>query len=124
MALRLYGRHLDHVEQPFRPLWETASAVMTSREVERAIRSRLHDGLELRARGDKMDSAKCLSLVAQPVLYIDRDGYRIKPHPDTRKKVVTMQLYCPPDATQEHLGTSLYKASRVYCMSAPIAWSL
>jgi hypothetical protein len=85
--------------------------MLTSKEIERAIRTKLHDGLEIRARGDKVRSAADLNLVAQPVVYRDSDGYRIKPHPDTRKKVVTMQLYCPPDASQQALGTTLYRAS-------------
>jgi len=85
--------------------------MLTSKEIERAIRIKLHDGLEIRARGDKVRSAADLNLVAQPVVYRDSDGYRIKPHPDTRKKVVTMQLYCPPDASQQALGTTLYRAS-------------
>src|SRR5262249_3924005 len=78
---------------------------------EQAIRKKLHDGLEIRARGDKVPSPADLKLVAKPVVYRDRDGYQIKPHPDTRKKVVTMQLYCPTDSGQEALGTTLYRAS-------------
>ena len=111
MALRLYGEHIQHVESPYRALWEAASAMLTSQEVEHAIRRKLHAGLEIRARGDKVADAASLKLVAKPVLYNDRDGYRIKPHPDTRKKVVTMQLYCPTDDSQENLGTTLYQAS-------------
>jgi hypothetical protein len=84
---------------------------LISREVERAVRNRLGDGLEIRARGDKLSGAADLKLVAKPVVYRDTDGYKIKPHPDTRKKVVTMQLYCPTDSSQEALGTTLYRAS-------------
>ena len=111
MALRLYGEHIGHIEPSVREAWQAASTMMTSVEVENAIRRKLHDGLEIRARGDKVASAKDLKLVAKPVLYVDRDGYRIKPHPDTRKKVVTMQVYCPSDNSQEALGTTLYQAS-------------
>ena len=111
MALRLYGDHIRNVEAAFQPLWEAASAMLTSKEVENAIRRKLHDGLEIRARGDKVGAAENVRLVAKPVLYVDTDGYRITPHPDTRKKVVTMQMYCPPDASQENLGTTLYQAS-------------
>jgi hypothetical protein len=111
MALRLYGDNIQHVEPACRPVWEAASAMLTSRELEDAVRKKLHDGLEIRARGDKVASAADLNLVAKPVLYRDRNGYQIKPHPDTRKKVVTMQLYCPTDASEEQLGTTLYKAS-------------
>lgn len=111
MALRLYGESVEKIDPSLRPLWAAVSAMLTSESVERAIRKRLHDGLEIRARGDKVPSAADLTLVAKPVVYVDRDGYQIKPHPDTRKKVVTMQLYCPADASQEALGTTLYKAS-------------
>lgn len=111
MALRLYGEHVEHIEPEFRPMWSAVSTMLTSKEVERAIRNRLQDGLEIRARGDKAPGVEDLKLVAKPVLYRDIDGYRIKPHPDTRKKVVTMQLYCPPDASQENLGTTLYRVS-------------
>ncbi|OKO81701.1 hypothetical protein [Bradyrhizobium sp. AS23.2] len=111
MALRLYGENVEKIDPSLRPQWAAVSAMLTSESIERAIRKRLHDGLEIRARGDKVPSAADLKLVAKPVVYVDRDGYQIKPHPDTRKKVVTMQLYCPADASREALGTTLYKAS-------------
>jgi hypothetical protein len=111
MALRLYGDHVDRIEPDIRDLWAAASDMLTSDPVARAIRVKLHDGLKIRARGDKAGGPDDLALVPKPVLYRDSDGYQIKPHPDTRKKVVTMQLYCPEDASQEALGTTLYQAS-------------
>ena len=111
MALRLYGDNVEKVDPELRDRWAAVSAMLTSREVEQAIRIRLHDGLEIRARGDKVPGADELTLVAKPVVYKDIDGYQIKPHPDTRKKVVTMHLYCPADTSQEVLGTTLYRAS-------------
>jgi hypothetical protein len=111
MALRLYGENVDKIEPALRPAWAAVSTMLTSKEVEQAIRNRLREGLEIRARGDKVAGADALTLVAKPVVYRDTDGYRIKPHPDTRKKVVTMQLYCPTDDSQEALGTTLYQAS-------------
>jgi len=111
MALRLYGENVEKIEPAVRTAWAAVSTMLTSKELETAIRVKLHDGLEIRARGDKVASASDLKLVAKPVIYRDTDGYQIKPHPDTRKKVVTMQLYCPTDAGQEALGTTLYKAS-------------
>jgi hypothetical protein len=111
MALRLYGANVEKIDPALRPLWSAVSTMLTSKMLERAIRNRLHDGLEIRARGDRVAGADDLKLVAKPVVYRDSDGYQIKPHPDTRKKVVTMQLYCPTDASQEALGTTLYRAS-------------
>ena len=109
-ALRLYGANVEKIEPALRPTWSAVSTMLTSKRLERAIRNRLSDGLEIRARGDRL-SVDDLKLAAKPVVYRDRDGYQIKPHPDTRKKVVTMQLYCPTDASQEALGTTLYRAS-------------
>ncbi len=111
MALRLYGDNVDKIEPEVRAMWAAVSAMLTSKEVEDAIRLKLHDGLEIRARGDKVAGPDAVRLVAKPVVYRDTDGYQIKPHPDTRKKVVTMQLYCPADESQEALGTTLYRAS-------------
>ena len=111
MALRLYGDHLERVEPEKRAACAAISAMLTSQELEKAVRIKLRDGLEIRARGDKVAGPDDLRLVAKPVIYRDTDGYQIKPHPDTRKKVVTMQLYCPIDAAQESLGTTLYRIS-------------
>ncbi|MBV9561881.1 MAG: hypothetical protein JOY90_15745 [Bradyrhizobium sp.] len=111
LALRLYGEHVEKLDPALRSLWSAASNVLTSKQVEQAIRDKLREGLDIRARGDKVAGAESLKLVAKPVLYRDSDGYQIKPHPDTRKKVVTMQLYCPADTSQQALGTTLYQAS-------------
>jgi hypothetical protein len=110
-ALRLYGDNVEKISPELRSAWAAVSATLTSKELETTLRIKLSDGLEIRARGDKVPSASDLKLVAKPVIYRDRDGYQIKPHPDTRKKVVSMQLYCPADAGQEALGTTFYRAS-------------
>src|SRR5258708_31840627 len=111
MALRLYGDNVERIDPELRSAWAAVSAMLTSKEVERAIRIKLNDGLEIRARGDKVPSADDLKLVAKPVVYRDRDGYQTKPHPDTRKKVGTMQLYCPPATSRQSLCQPLYQAS-------------
>ncbi|MFX8972781.1 hypothetical protein ABTN24_19970, partial [Acinetobacter baumannii] len=41
LALRLYGEHIAKVEAKIRPAWEAVSAMLTSKEVEQAIRDRL-----------------------------------------------------------------------------------
>ena len=79
MALRLYGDNVEKIDPELRSAWAAVSAMLTSKEVERAVRIKLNDGLAIRARGDKVPSADDLQLVAKPVVYRDRDGYQIKP---------------------------------------------
>ena len=86
-----------------RPFWEAMIAIFTAPEIADAIVARFEP--ELRARfGDIMPE-----LVAVPLLYRDHPGYRIGIHPDTAKKIATLQFYLPEDDTQLHLGTSFHR---------------
>src|ERR1700746_1221407 len=78
LALRLYGDNVEKIAPALRSAWAAVSAMLTSKELETAIRIKLSDGLEIRARGDKVPSASDLKLVAKPVIYRDIDGYQIK----------------------------------------------
>ena len=80
-----------------------------SAEIEAALREKLRSGSKIRQKAS--GEAWPVPMYPQPVLYADFDGYAIKPHPDTRRKVVTMLIYMPEDESQRELGTTVYKIS-------------
>ena len=91
-------------------LWFTVRSVLGSVELKSAVFQKLAPGLRLRY-GVEEAAAKDLSGFALPELFHETEGYSIKPHPDTRKKVVTMQLALASNDGQRELGTEFYRRS-------------
>ncbi len=105
----LFDGSCDAGDDERRALWKLVSDVLSSPEIEAALREKLDDGLRIRAKGSH--EGWPVKMYPRPVLYADYDGYAIKPHPDTRRKVLTMLLYMPEDDSQKNLGTTVYKIS-------------
>jgi hypothetical protein len=105
----LYDRKADAGDPERTELWRSVSDALSAPAIEAALRERLRRGFEIRARGGDEDWP--IPMFPQPVLYADFDGYAIKPHSDTRRKVLTMLIYMPDDDTQRELGTTVYKIS-------------
>ncbi len=53
-----------------------------------------------------------IECVYEILLVRDTEDYRIKPHPDGLNKIVTLQIYLPPDESTLDLGTSLFVRHR------------
>ena len=105
----LFDGSCDAGDEERRQLWKLVSDVLASPELEAALRQKLDHGLRIRAKGSHEEWP--VKMYPRPVLYSDYDGYAIKPHPDTRKKVLTMLVYMPEDDSQRDLGTTIYKVS-------------
>src|SRR5260370_20110051 len=105
----LHDRGADAGDAERTALWRAVSDAVSAPEIEAAMRERLRKGLEIRSKGS--GEGWPVPMYPQPVLYADFEGYAIKPHPDTRRKVVTMMLYMPDDESQRELGTTVYKVS-------------
>ena len=89
-------------------LWCGVAAALTAEELKRALYAKLHKDLAYRY-GVPASKVPALAGFARPTLYRETDGFEIAPHPDTRRKVVTMALYLPADQSQIDLGTALYR---------------
>ncbi len=105
----LHDRKADAGDAERTALWRAVSDAVSAPEIEAAMRERLRRGLEIRAKGSGEEWP--VPMYPQPVLYADFEGYAIKPHPDTRRKVLTMMIYMPDDESQRELGTTVYKIS-------------
>jgi hypothetical protein len=91
-----------------RDLWRGVAAALTDPELKRGLYAKLAPDLVYRFRVTEA-GVPDLPGHPRPTLYRDTDGFEIPPHPDTLTKVVTMHLYLPADASQLHLGTTLYR---------------
>jgi hypothetical protein len=105
----LYEERSDPGSEEGREIWGIVRRVLTSPEIAFALQEKLDEGFRIRARRSR--EGWPISMFPRPVLYADLDGYAIKPHADTRRKVLTMQIYLPADDAQRDLGTTIYKIS-------------
>ena len=88
--------------------WRGLGTALTAPELKQAIFTKLAKDLAFRY-GVPESQAGDLVGYSRPTLYRETEGFEIPPHPDTRKKVVTMHLYLPADRSQLNLGTALYR---------------
>ena len=92
---------------PAAKLWKTVYDILLSDEFKQGVFDVLKEDLAYRF---SISPDEVVSIEGSPRLRLIRDvpGYSIAPHPDTRKKIVTMMIYLPSDESQADLGTSLY----------------
>jgi hypothetical protein len=108
--LQLTPSHLAILPGAEREVWAGVAAALTAPEVKHAVYAKLAKDLAFRYSVATADVPE-LAGFARPTLYRETAGFEIPPHPDTRKKVVTMHLYLPADRSQLDLGTALYQRS-------------
>ena len=107
---RLENACLEKLPPVERGFWHTIRSTLGSVALKEAMFHKLQASLSYRFKCQP-DAARSLPGFALPELFHETSGYRIKPHPDTRKKVVTMQIALPENDDQEHLGTEFYRRS-------------
>jgi len=105
----LWDKRVEAGDPERTALWRAVSDALSASEIEQALREKLDKGLRIRAKGS--GEGWPVPMYPQPVLYADFDGYAIKPHPDTRRKVLTVLIYMPEDASHPELGTAVFKIS-------------
>ena len=104
-------QNLPLMDESIRDLWRGIAAGLTAPDLQRAIYAKLAKDLAFRY-GIPVSKALDLTGYSRPTLYRETEGFEIPPHPDTRKKIVTMHLYLPADCSQLDLGTALYRRKR------------
>jgi len=102
----LAPKEIEELPNGQKEFWSHARQALYSPHLEQAFRRALDAGLEHRFG----KARKTVGIEPRPLLVRDISGYKIGVHTDIAPKVITVQLYLPPDSSQEHLGTSYYRA--------------
>lgn len=90
------------IRQPWKLLWD----VVNSKKYMDQVIEMLKPDLKKRF---KKPFLRYNDIGVKMVICRDQDQYKIQVHPDTARKVITMQFYLPPDDQNEHLGTIMHK---------------
>jgi hypothetical protein len=105
VKIDLFPEYIRGLPSEKRAVLDVVGRALCSREVKLAFVQRLAPGLRRRFGAE---FAK-VGMYPVPILTRDIPGYKIPPHPDTRWKGITVQLYLPPDDTTTHLGTIFHE---------------
>jgi hypothetical protein len=107
---QLVDARMEKLEGRTRSFWFGLRDALGAPEFKAAVFGKLRAGLAFRLGTSEAEAARTPGYPL-PELFRETKGYAIKPHPDTRRKVVTMQIALPWDESQQHLGTEFYRRS-------------
>ena len=110
LSLPVLTHYLQKLPGDNADFWLGIHDVLHSVELKRAVYRKLAPGLMYRF-GVATSQVEELPGVPAPRFFRERDGYAITPHPDTRRKIVTLQFALPEDRSQLDLGTGIYVRS-------------
>ena len=108
--LHLLSKILDQLPDSGKELWYGVRSALASPDLKRAIFANLAAGFARRFHIDQQDAEE-IAAYPRPMLYQEKEGYSIAPHPDTRRKLATVQISLAKDSSKTDLGTSLYRLS-------------
>ena len=105
LGLKLTDERIDALPESQKSFWRELTHVLKGPEVREVFRKHLAPQLMARFN-TPVDQ---VPLHSAPVLFRDMAGYKLSPHPDSPRKVCTIQVYLPSDDSDVQLGTSVYR---------------
>jgi hypothetical protein len=105
VKIDLFPEYIRGLPPEKRAVWDVVGRALCSNEVKQAFVQRLAPGLRRRFG----EGFAKVGMYPIPILTRDIPGYKIPPHPDTRWKGITVQLYLPRDDTTSHIGTIFHE---------------
>jgi len=95
---------VDALPEPKKTFWKDAAAWMLQGTFLNGMLGRFESQLKKRfgaALGE-------VEFVPEVLVVRDHTNYRLGPHTDSPRKVLSVLFYCPDDESMKHLGTSIY----------------
>ncbi|WP_417848780.1 hypothetical protein [Thalassoglobus sp.] len=113
---------LQGMDSESQAIWKAVRDALGHPTVKATVFRQLSEGLTYRYSVPR-EEVENVTAYPKTEIYHEKSGYSIKPHPDTRKKVVTMQIALPTDDSQSHLGTEFYRLSPLGLLSKPVGFT-
>jgi hypothetical protein len=101
----LFPEYIRHLPPKKRAVWDVASRILRSKELNAAFVQRLAPGLRARFG----ENFARVNMYPVPILTRDIPGYRIFKHTDSLWKGMTVQFYLPRDNSTPHIGTIFHE---------------
>ena len=107
---------LARLPEPYRAFWTDLAGWMVGGRFAQLVLGKFGPFVEQRFQG-----RSGVQFTDEALLVEDRTRYALGPHTDTPLKVLSMLFYLPADASQSHLGTSIYvpKDPQFVCEGGP-----
>ncbi len=102
-VLELNEKHLATLPQARQAFWTGMAGWLLSGTFSSLLMRKFQPFIDQRFP----DKSK-VEFYEEALLVQDTTNYKLGPHTDAFRKVVTLLFYLPPDESQRHLGTSMY----------------
>jgi hypothetical protein len=115
-VLEIAGQHAERLPDGKKQFWKAFSSWLLSGHIRELVLAKFAPIIQQRFKGQPD-----VQFYDEALLIQDMTDYKIGPHTDAARKVVSLLFYLPKDESQAHLGTSVYlpKDPRFTCPGGP-----